>query len=570
MANVTNRGRFLPRFPAAVTPSGPITSTQAGLTLALGADFRPLAAESEDINPQALTVVQNADTGAFFKIAIEDVVAAGNPVPSQEEAEAGVDNEKRMTSLRTKQQIDARLASRASAEAGTATTGLMNELRTKQQIDARVANDATARAQSDDEDLMTSLKVYASVKQLVEHIDIRETRFAGGAPLNGVDDDAPALRAALTYGKTLGGLYTGGSVKIKAPRGIIRLDSADVVQTNCSINLTGCHNITISGEGDGATTFKNSGDRAAFRSYDLTSNPLFRFGMQDFTIEGPGYTNTSAHGIVLGPNNNCLFRDLRVWASRFAMSWITAFHTEIYNFRANGLGGLANYIGMYARDGDLSIAENAVGIFGGRIYGCKLYGFRGECVTGSFISGLEVLGCDSIGVYLGDSPGAKELKWFSWVGGLIDTCPDLLVVKKGSSTVAELLHFSGMWMGYALDANPGAGVGVEFNGIKNSVFAADIIVNTTHAASIQNCDKIYFGARSISQYDRQSVGAQAIICNNTTRSRFDVGTTEKASGSISTVAFIEQGTSNRNLITGIYDGSITTVGANTNATLVVT
>jgi len=40
--------------------------------------------------------------------------------------------------------------------------------------------------------------------------DIRNSQFAGGAPMNGIDDDAPALRAAAQFFKTVGATYTGG------------------------------------------------------------------------------------------------------------------------------------------------------------------------------------------------------------------------------------------------------------------------------------------------------------------------------------------------------------------------
>lgn len=57
-------------------------------------------------------------------------------IASQAEAEAGSDNTKFMTSLRTKQQIDARRASQAEAEAGTDTSKLMTPQRTAQAIAA--------------------------------------------------------------------------------------------------------------------------------------------------------------------------------------------------------------------------------------------------------------------------------------------------------------------------------------------------------------------------------------------------------------------------------------------------
>lgn len=60
----------------------------------------------------------------------------GSLYASQAEAEAGTDNAKVMTALRTKQQVDARLASQAEAEAGTDSSKLMTPLRVAQSIEA--------------------------------------------------------------------------------------------------------------------------------------------------------------------------------------------------------------------------------------------------------------------------------------------------------------------------------------------------------------------------------------------------------------------------------------------------
>lgn len=391
-----------------------------------------------------------------------------------------------------------------------------------------------------------------------------------GAVGDGVTDDAPALRAAVAYAQTFGTVYGGGSVKIKVPRGVYLLNSVDPSNANALVDVSNATNVLIEGDGDGVTTIKTNLNKRMMNAERTAASPLFRFGMRDMTIEGAGWDQTSNHAIYARALNNCYFENLRIWKARTGINYATCFHTEFINLRMNGQGGLALYDGLYAADGELAVAENAVGIYGGRIQGCKRYGWRGECITGSSVFGLEVLGCDNTGVYFGESPGSKDLKWFTWVGGLIDTCPDLLVVKKGSSSVANLIQFSGMWMGYASEGLPGAGVGVEMVGVSDSTFAADIIANTTYAANIQDCTRVYFGARTIWDYDRLLTSAPAVICNNTLNSRFDIGTTKKISGSSSTVAFVEQGTANRNLITGVFDGAVTTIGAQSNKTLVVT
>jgi hypothetical protein len=390
-----------------------------------------------------------------------------------------------------------------------------------------------------------------------------------GAVGDGVTDDAAAIQAAVAYASSLGTLYGGGAVKVKIPSGIYFLNSVDPANSNALIDITNADNVLIEGDGDGVTTILGNLDKSIFRADRTAASPLFRFGIRDLTIEGLGSSYTSNHAIWLAGGNNCFFENVRIWKARTGIRYQTCFHTEFINLRMNGQGGLALYDGLYAADGEVAVAENAVGVYGGRIQGCVRYGWRGECITGSCVFGLEILGCGSVGLYLGESPSGKDLKWFTWVGGLVDTCPDLITVKKGTSTVAELIQFSGMWLGYASDTLAGAGVGVEFIGIKNSCFSADIIANTMYAANIQDCERISFSAGTIWDYDRLNAGAVALICNNTTKSRFDVGTTKKLTGSPSTTAFVEQGTSNYNLVTGTFDGAVTTIGAASNKTLVV-
>lgn len=435
----------------------------------------------------------------------------------------------------------------------------------RENIGLRRATPAEARDEAVDTLSMTPKAAFGAMRVLVEHINIRETRFAGGAKINGIDDDAPAFRAALAYTKTLGGnIYDGGRVKLKVPCGVVRQDSADPARPGRVLNITGAHNVMIEGEGDGATTLRGTQNLTAMKGDDTLANPLFRFGLKDMTLYGPGYTNTNAHGIDLGPNNNCLFKDFRIWAHRRAVTFENSFHTEYFNMRLNGTGGLANYDGMYGRDGDAGVVENAIGIYGGRIYGCVRYGWRGESVTGSFVSGLEVLGCGLIGVYFGDSPSGKPLKWFSWSGGLIDTCPDLMVVKKGVSTEAELLHWSGMWMGYASEGPPGLGVGVEMNGIKHSKFDADLMVNMSTMVQLDACDSVRVNVGPVKDYDRTLVGAPAILLQSSSGCRIDIGSTRKAAGSPTAYPYIENGTSNYNLVTGVFDNPVATLGAQSN------
>lgn len=87
---VTNRGRFLPRFPATVTPAGPITVTTSGITFTLGADFRPLGAATSSYDTASLAIIQDATTGAFLKVTMANLLANSQPLDATLTALAGI------------------------------------------------------------------------------------------------------------------------------------------------------------------------------------------------------------------------------------------------------------------------------------------------------------------------------------------------------------------------------------------------------------------------------------------------------------------------------------------------
>jgi len=357
--------------------------------------------------------------------------------------------------------------------------------------------------------------------------DVRDTAFAGGAPLNGIDDDQPAIQAAVDYVKTLGGRYDGGQAKVRIPHGQARIES--------TIDVTGADGVLIEGDGDGSTTIFGTGNFPVVQGTDTVAQPLFRFGVRDLTIYGPGASEVNADGIDLGANNNC-YISVRVFACRRAIALENSWQTTLDNIRVDGLGGLRSYDGIYLKDGDASVIENAVLIRAGTVHGVQRYGLRGESVTGSKVFGLELVGCDGGGAYF-ESPTGKDLKWFSWVGGLVDTCPNLVTIKRGSSSVAELMHFSGMWLGYAYAGN---GVGLDMEGVSNCAFSADIISNVQYAANLQDCEHSSFEAKVIKDYDRGKTTSVAVIMNGSDNCSVQGGVWQKAAGSPSSAAIVEQ------------------------------
>jgi hypothetical protein len=401
-----------------------------------------------------------------------------------------------------------------------------------------LVDDASAAAQ------LTTLGIPAEPAVRMVEFDIRMSQFAGGAPMNGIDDDGPALRAAADFSKTLGTWYNGGKAVFRLPRGVLRVDS--VGPGGEGVDVTDCHGIAFIGAGRASTHIQSSINAPIIRGKnDPTVASLNYPEFREFTIRGPGYTNVNAHGLDIGSPFNGII-DVRIWGCRDALRITNAWQTSLRDIRIDGTGTARNYNGIVQLDGALSVVENAILVLGGQIQGCENYGWRGECVTGSKAFGLEIVGIGQIGVYIGDSPGGKPLKWFSWSGGLVDTCKRLILVKKGSfSTVAERIHFSGMWSSYA-SLGAGNGTNVEFNGLTECSFAGDMMPACDMAFYATDCVGVSMKAAVISGYDLSNIGQRAAIINNTTNSVFDFGAARKNVGSPSTRLFEETGTSANN------------------------
>jgi len=380
--------------------------------------------------------------------------------------------------------------------------------------------------------------------------DIRNSDFAGGAPMNGIDDDAPALRAAAQFFKTIGATYTGGKPVIRLPRGVLRVDS--IGPDGESIDVTNCQGVSFIGESRAATHIKSSVNAPVIRGRDVAGSAALNYPkFAGFTIRGPGASNANAHGLDLGaPFNGQI--DVRIWGCRDAIRINNSWQTTLQDIRIDGTDANKSYNGLVQTDGSLSVAENAILVLGGQIQGCENDGYRGECVTGSKIFGLEIVGVGNRACYLGDSPGGKDLKWFSWVGGLLDTASKLLVVKKGSSTIAERMHFSGIWSSYAF-AGAGNGTNVEFNGLKDCSFQGDMLNACDLMFHAIDCDRVSMKTPIMSGYDRSLIGQRAAIIHNTSNSVFDYGTTRKTASSPVTRTFEETGTSSNNRHYGNID-----------------
>jgi hypothetical protein len=409
---------------------------------------------------------------------------------------------------------------------------------------------------------ITVPKLAAEVATRLIEFDIRDSRFAGGAKFDDATDDTPAFAAAIAYFQTLGGInqYQGkNAARLRMPRGVSRVSNLDV--TNAS-------NVQFVGEGDGVTTLRNTANAPCINSTNVTgTNDSFRMAFRDFCIYGPGRANTSAHGMDLKALNNGSIQDVRFYACRDALRLTNNWQTDVSRLKVDGggtVGGsLTCYNGVVMLDGPGAVLENAVKFYGGVISGCENWGFRGQSVTGSAIFGMEILACGQVGLYVGDNPSGKDLKWFTYAGGLIDTCGQLFIAHRGGATYGGQIHLSGLWMGYG---NKGGGLGtaIEVQGINDATFRPDVIFNSDASFIASACDNVIFDFGTIQGYDRSLVGVVPIQLANSTNVTVRGGGMKKTPSSPSTICVAETGTSNSNNIQGINaDGGGTIIGSTT-------
>lgn len=589
-------------------------------------------------NAPAASQFVATDLATTEKLTIQGVVDTGAPVASQAEAEAGVNNTKRMTPLTTAQaiaELGASAAQGALADtavqpgdlSAVATSGNYNDLSDQPSLSAdliyptkadaqaatiplaeealRINGDATVgdglgglyidtdngsadtfdssggtartwyRAPDVGDDriidgrvLMTDAErtklgdfpVWAEVAKRIIEFDARDSQFAGGVTWDDSADDTPAIAAAITYFQTLGGLnqYEGQNAAVlRLPRGVGRVSNLD---------LTLAQNVTIAGLSDGSTTIRNVSNNTCMKTTNVAgTNDLFRLKLRDFTIIGPGRANTSAFGIDFFAVNNGGIYDVRVYSCHAAMRFRNNWQTQVVRPMIDGgvtVGSLSCMDGIQMLDGTGSVVENCIKVNGGIISGIERYGFRGESVTGSEIIGLEMLACGSTAMYIGDSPGGKDLKWFSVVGCIFDSSGDLIVVNKGTSTVAEQMHFSGLWLGNA-NAGSGQGEAIKINGLEDCSFQADLISNVDIAFSATNCSRTMFDYRQLNDYDKSLVGAVPIQLTGCTGMSVRGGPTIKTATSPSTLVLVEASGTDVSNIQGINgDGGMTIIGAN--------
>lgn len=409
---------------------------------------------------------------------------------------------------------------------------------------------------------VTAPKLYADVAVRLMEFDIRDSRFAGGARFDDSTNDTPAFAAAYAYFATLGGLtqYEGlNAARLHMPRGVSRVSNLDVT--------TGT-NVHLVGEGEQATTLRNINNNPCIKSSNLVANSLFRTGFRDFTIFGPGRSNVNAHGFDLGALNNGFYENVRIYASRDGLRVRNNWQTIVSNIKMDGgttVGGaLTVYNGIHMLDGELAVAENCIKLTGGVISGAENWGFRGESVCGSVVVGLEMVAIGNIAMYLGDSPGGKDLKWFSCFDSLFDTAGDLLVVHRGGSTIGEQMHFSGMWMGNA-NAGSGQGEAISVQGIANCYFQADTIANVDIAINAAACSYTKFEYGKLDIFDRSNLGVVPIQLANCQSCNVVGGPSLPLLGSPGTIVLAETTGTDATIISGINapTKTMTIIGANT-------
>lgn len=156
-------------------------------------------ADTYDPNAEHILIYNPVD-GTYRTVAISTISMNSGTVATQGEAEAGTDNTKMMTPLRTTQHYDARKASQAEAETGTENSKWLSSLRTAQAIDARrpFSSEVQAEGGSNNTTVMTPLRTRQAIAAFRYVANVKDPDF--GAVGDGVTDDTLAIQAALSSG----------------------------------------------------------------------------------------------------------------------------------------------------------------------------------------------------------------------------------------------------------------------------------------------------------------------------------------------------------------------------------
>lgn len=242
----------------------------------------------------------------------------------QETGEAGTDNQRYMTSLTTKQQIDARLADQPIAEAGSDNVDLMTSLRTKQSIDAN-APDAPMLSGLADTYSLTARERAATQRSILEWIPFGQR----AAVLDGTStaDITVSLQKAFASGEDL--FFPRGRYNLadevayarqqQKATGQNKSDTRFIIQADANLSansfIKGIHygtfsNFTLSFSQNAATV---SGDRADIVEYPwaIDINAATHFNLNNIVVErafnGVNASTGNGGGLVAQNIKMCAF-----------------------------------------------------------------------------------------------------------------------------------------------------------------------------------------------------------------------------------------------------------------------
>lgn len=442
------------------------------------------------------------------------IVDAAIPLASQAEAEAGVDNEKRVTPLRVKQAISA-IANGTIQPTAETTADLLaittafppgNLLTTLNGFAYEVADPSAT-----DNDLITAggVKLYA-----LPSADGSINVMQFGAVGDDVTDDWPAFNAAINFSR---GTRAGYSITVIVPEPPVRYYLSDELNFKLNIHFKGNGGggldnptpVTIRFPADTRGMIVN---RANTFSDGVVASTTSAAGaiIENISLIGGGGTDLNAHGFMM--RGRAVLRDFR-----------------IYNFAGNGLNIVATSgSGTPANEGN----ANNFAVERGRITNCGAWGCyvdgadansggmwkvdcsdnaRGGFFDGSFLgntyiachtngNGLALGTCSYLGVRYGaaafatdadlvnTTPGTNEAVWYTvgaggpgggaypaWTAG-----QPAGTWKWGGAYVSDDINARNVWLGcYSESAQP------------RSYFSrSDFVAGGLHAAGIAQTSAI--------------------------------------------------------------------------------
>jgi hypothetical protein len=364
-----------------------------------------------------------------------------------------------------------------------------------------------------------------------------------GATGDGSTDDTAAIMAALAAAGT-GGI-------VLAPIGDYKITSTVAIPSH----------VTLMGMGQLGTEFFATTNITLFEMTGTLVAPRLNAFIANCVIRGNGLGNTSAVGVSTNATNRCGLINVRFLGHYAAYKGIDAFEFYARDCWVDGTGADQSAIGYWLLSGGLDADYNNTHFF----FNCNamsvsLYGLRIENGQGSQFTNCQYLG-GVHGIYIGDPTSAGTLQFMFFNGCQTDSTSSYgIFIKKGGATSVSDIQFVGQWAGLAGTAN----IYLQDLAARNVTFTSTTAENSQWSMVLDTCSGIAVTGLACGNYDAGNSGAPSVVLANSTNNIFvNVIATPSSLSMTPGVGWLENGTSDLNVLVGGNMKGYTVIGAST-------